>query len=483
MSNYNSFSEIEGLLGATPYVDPEWYLRFNSITLGPHQTSYQHFQETGWAEQLQPSFYFSPKWYLSKYPDIKKANMNPFSHFLLRGLSENRQTAEFVKNGKLEFPLTKANTIVRESGLFAPEWYVEKNNDVKGAGIDPLSHFNSKGFREKRAPNPIFDIQFYKLGNSDLEAFGWNPVLHYILIGSFKERSPNPLFSHAWYSSKYGPFKDGQTALSDFLSRLADRDPNPFFNTDWYLTNHPEAKTHAGGALKHYLDIGYLEGCDPSPEFDTRGYTDANMDVKASKANPLIHFLQFGQKEGRAPKPESRSAQTKLFRVGVPEYGPIEQVFSYDDKAVGSPRIAVHLHLFYPELSVELAGYLANIPIDFDLYISVPKSIRDLNAIEATFRKHLSKADLIEVWQCENRGRDMGPLFVDLASEIPKYDLLCHLHSKRSTHNFAHSDWRRFLLHHILGSKDIVQSILNQFETRPGLGLLQPPYHGALRSQ
>ncbi|MGY3446635.1 MULTISPECIES: rhamnan synthesis F family protein [unclassified Bradyrhizobium] len=483
MSKYTSFAEIENLFEATPYFDPAWYVRFNSITLAPDQTPQQHFRDVGWAAHLQPSFYFSPKWYLSKYPDIKKAGMNPFSHFLLRGINENRETAEFVKSGKLNFPPAKLASFVRESGLFSPEWYVSKNMDVASAGIDPLAHFNGKGYRENRTPNPIFDLKFYKLANSDLEAFGWNPLLHYVFVGSLKDQSPNPLFSHAWYSSKYGPFKEGQTPLADFLLHLHDRDPNPFLHSDWYLKTYADAAGYPGGPLKHYFDIGYLEGRDPSPDFDTKGYIDANMDVKASKANPLVHFALFGQKEGRAPKPELRGRQTKLFRVGVPEYGPIEQVFSHDAKVVGSPKIAVHLHLFYPELSEELAGYLANIPIDFDLYISTPKSVSDLLEIEARFRRRLPNVDLIDVWNCENRGRDMAPLFVDIVDEIAKYDLFCHLHSKRSTHNFAHSDWRRFLCHHILGSEETVRSILNQFETRPGLGLLQPPYHGALRSQ
>ncbi|MCP3476610.1 glycosyltransferase [Bradyrhizobium sp. CCGUVB1N3] len=483
MSKYTSFAEIEGLLDATPYFDPEWYVRHNSITLAPDQTPEQHFRDVGWAAHLQPSFYFSPRWYLSKYPDIKRAGMNPYSHFLLRGINEDREAAEFVKSGELTFDASKVRQIVKESGLFSSEWYVFKNKDVAGAGIDPLSHFNGKGYRENRTPNPIFDLKFYKLANSDLEAFGWNPLLHYIFVGSLKDRSPNALFSHAWYSTKYGPFNEDRTPLADFLLHLDDRDPSPFLNSDWYLKTHPDAAGYPGGPLKHYLEIGFLEGRDPSPDFDTNGYINANMDVKASKANPLVHFLLFGQKEGRAPKPEARNRQTTLFRVGVPEYGPFEQVFSYDRKVVGSPKIAVHLHLFYPELSEELADYLANIPIDFDLYISVPKSVNDLLSIEAHFRMLLPNVDLIDVWHCENRGRDMAPLFVDLADEILKYDLLCHLHSKRSAHNFAHGDWRRFLCHHILGSEELVRSILNQFETRPGLGLLHPPYHGALRSQ
>ena len=485
MSKYNSFDSIEEILTDSIYFDGDWYVRFNKIKLSSDESPLEHYKNNGWCMLLRPSFYFDPKWYVEKYSDVRAAGANPLSHFLLKGDHEGRSACANFEAGKLSFSAQQIEKIIFESKLLDKSWYLSKYSDVAQAKLSPLAHFIRNGLKENRLPNALFDPPWYASQNADIAKYHWNPLLHYILTGSVKGSTPNPFFDPEWYEANYNSKKTGLTMLADFLlgGPGRERNPNAYFDINWYLEKCPEAAEYPGGPICHYRDVGVLERRDPSPAFSTKAYVDANMDVKASRANPLVHFLRSGQLEGRSPKPILRSNEINLFRVGVPEYGPIERVFKFDEQRIGNPRIAVHLHLFYTDLADELARHLGHIPCDFDLFISVPKADVDLDALQLQFRAHLPHADLIELWPCENRGRDLAPLFVDLAAIIPRYDLFCHLHSKKSGHNLAHVDWRRFLSHHILGSKPVVASILEAFELEPNLGLLQPPYHGALRSQ
>ena len=390
-----------------------------------------------------------------------------------------------LKQGKQISRRSKLRKLSSNSKLLDEPWYLSEYSDVAEAKLSPLAHYIKNGANENRLPNALFDPAWYASQNAEVARYQWNPLLHYILIGSVKGLTPNPVFDPEWYEVNYNSSETGLTVLADFLlsGPSRQRNPNAYFDVRWYLEKCPEAAEYPGGPICHYRDVGVLERRDPSSAFSTKAYIDANMDVKASRTNPLIHFLRSGRTEGRSPKPTLRSNDIKLFRVGVPEYGPIDRVFKFDEQRIGSPRIAVHLHLFYTDLADELCKYLGHIPRDFDLFVSVPKSNVDLEALQVQFRARLPRADLIELWHCENRGRDLAPLFADLADIVPRYDLFCHFHSKKSSHNLAHADWRRFLSHHILGSRPIVASILETFELEPELGLLHPPYHGALRSQ
>ena len=101
---------------------------------------------------------------------------------------------------------------------------------------------------------------------------------------------------------------------------------------------------------------------------------------------------------------------------------------------------------------------------------------------EIRFAKGLPRCDRVVVRPVPNRGRDIAPFLVEFASELSQFDLVLHLHSKRSKHT-AHADWRRFLLHYTLGNRSIVCQILNIFNEDKAVGMVRPPYYGGLRSQ
>ncbi len=73
--------------------------------------------------------------------------------------------------------------------LFAMRWYLAKNPDVRKAGVDPLSHYQHHGWKEGRQPSPRFDGKTYLTRNPDVARAKLCPLIHYLRYGQ-KEHRP-----------------------------------------------------------------------------------------------------------------------------------------------------------------------------------------------------------------------------------------------------------------------------------------------------
>ena len=80
--------------------------------------------------------------------------------------------------------------LVQSSGLFDREWYVSAYPDVARARIDPLNHYMNTGWREGRDPGPDFATSSYLKANPDVAAAGANPLLHFLEFGQSEGRGP-----------------------------------------------------------------------------------------------------------------------------------------------------------------------------------------------------------------------------------------------------------------------------------------------------
>lgn len=72
--------------------------------------------------------------------------------------------------------------------LFSPEWYLEAYPDVAKAGVDPYTHYLEFGWREGRNPSRNFHTDSYLAANPDVRDAGVNPLLHYVLCGKAEGR-------------------------------------------------------------------------------------------------------------------------------------------------------------------------------------------------------------------------------------------------------------------------------------------------------
>jgi GT2 family glycosyltransferase len=161
----------------------------------------------------------------------------------------------------------------------------------------------------------------------------------------------------------------------------------------------------------------------------------------------------------------------------IPFDGPINNISS----AKGRPRVAVHLHLHYPDLLEEFIFFLKNIPFKYSLYVSI-SSRAEVESVAKTLSAELPLA-VVEVQSFQNKGRDIAPFLVGFGSKILDHELICHIHSKRSPHNASKADWRRQLLTNLLGSPSIVASIVTTLQESKNIGLVFPEYHHSLRGQ
>lgn len=137
----------------------------------------------------------------------------------------------------------------------------------------------------------------------------------------------------------------------------------------------------------------------------------------------------------------------------------------------GKPRLAVVVHVFYPEYWGDFAQALTELPEGTDFYITTP-------ADKLLWTRKLVQTDLptAKVVACENRGRDVGPLVELLRSQpLDQYDYVLKLHTKRSPHlSPGEGDrWRRALIRSLVPQGRVSQ-LLDHFEQHPQTGLYAP---------
>jgi hypothetical protein len=94
-----------------------------------------------------------------------------------------RLVRPFKRPDKKKERLRRQVDVLKQSGLFDPQWYLSHYPDVASAGVDPVEHYLRFGAAEGRNPSPRFDTRYYLHSNPDVAAAGVNPLLHYIQFG------------------------------------------------------------------------------------------------------------------------------------------------------------------------------------------------------------------------------------------------------------------------------------------------------------
>lgn len=128
-----------------------------------------------------------------------------------------------------------------------------------------------------------------------------------------------------------------------------------------------------------------------------------------------------------------------------------------------NPKIAVALHLHYPDLWPEFEALLEAADRQFQLFLTLT---RPDPALVQRVRARFPDA---EVTVYENRGRDIGP-FIQLLREgrLDPYDLICKLHGKKSGQSGPRmvlgEIWRLASTFDLIGSRGVVDRILAEFE-------------------
>lgn len=77
---------------------------------------------------------------------------------------------------------------VARSSLFDADWYLGRYPDVRKADLDPALHYVRWGAKEGRDPGPEFSSRGYLECHSDVRASGMNPLLHFERYGRQEKR-------------------------------------------------------------------------------------------------------------------------------------------------------------------------------------------------------------------------------------------------------------------------------------------------------
>ena len=146
--------------------------------------------------------------------------------------------------------------------------------------------------------------------------------------------------------------------------------------------------------------------------------------------------------------------------------------FLIDNKKTANCKIAIQMHIYFPETTEELIMYTNHIPYEFDCYVSTDTMEKAIYILKKF--KEQSAANKIEVQVMQNRGRDVAPFVIQIQKVIEQYEYFCHIHSKKSKHFENGDEWRIYLLQHLLGNNETVEKIIETFENNSSVGIMYP---------
>ena len=232
------------------------------------------------------------------------------------------------------------------------------------------------------------------------------------------------------------------------------------FNAKWYQ-EHYGAFPSDWLAFKDYVNKSNYANVNPSPEFDTETYLRSNVDVYHAGISPLLHFMYHGRNEGRA------------WSSAIPRWTPKDNLIPKESATWRQQKIAIVLHIFYADFVSKFAECLERFPTNLDVFVTAAsQEIADSST--ATFNK-IDRVNNVKVAVCENRGRNFGPFLVHFSKELLNYDLMCHLHSKKSLYSGREqTQWFDYQNQFLLKDKHVTSSVLRLFDEREELGIYYP---------
>lgn len=144
-------------------------------------------------------------------------------------------------------------------------------------------------------------------------------------------------------------------------------------------------------------------------------------------------------------------------------------------------KIALVMHLYFPDLVEDSFQHALSIPKEADVYITTD-SVEKKAVIMETFQK--LPCHHLEVRVIVNRGRDVSSVLVGVKDVIAQYDYVCFVHDKKTAQLKPGSVGDSFgykCFQNTLYNKTFVYNVLQTFEDNERLGLLSPPEpnHGA----
>ncbi len=144
---------------------------------------------------------------------------------------------------------------------------------------------------------------------------------------------------------------------------------------------------------------------------------------------------------------------------------------SYNIQKSPRTKLAIVVHLYYPDLWPTIKSRLNNIDVPYDLFVSVQPKDKDIN-LDRINTYHMTT----NIVAFPNRGRDVLPflLIAKKLNEEKQYTYVLKIHSKRSLHRDDGSEWLDSLLRELIPSN--ISNILHTLEKKE-TGAIGPGSH------
>ncbi|MDB5511040.1 MAG: hypothetical protein JWR08_523 [Enterovirga sp.] len=199
------------LVASSLLFDPDFY-RANA-RLREREDAAAHFCMAGWQRGLNPSLFFATAAYLTRYPDIRAAGLNPLAHYLIDGWRERRSPhPSFNVNAfcdahpDIDWTANDpAEACIRTYGSY--DW------DAEAPLLPEPSPAVAAGCRA------LFDEAFYRSYYPEVME-GWtDPYLHYMAVGHIKDCDPSPGFDTAAYRAVAGLARSQANPLAHYVEQ------------------------------------------------------------------------------------------------------------------------------------------------------------------------------------------------------------------------------------------------------------------------
>ena len=201
----------------------------------------------------------------------------------------------------------------------------------------------------------------------------------------------------------------------------------------------------------------------PIMGFSPHIYQEQHQELeKAPFPNHFSHWIRAGRPAGRWYR--------DIIRFGT---SPVRQ------DATNKLKVALHVHLHYPDILDEILTRIQRNITRPDLLVTVTSD----EGLDYVTRKLRGYSDgKTDVRRVPNLGRDFGPMITEFGSMLHEYDVVGHIHGKKSVEISGSGSpaplgdvWREFLFENLVGGKTAaIDEIVTVFCQRRDVGLIFP---------
>ena len=165
----------------SPLFDAAYYAKEYAGHINNHEDLITDFMTSYPAELRDPSVFFSCAYYLNCYPDVQRAGLHPFVHYLVYGQREGRKELSKV--------LIDVYRRLERSSLFDAAYYAQKYAGHINNHEDLITDFIISYPAELRDPSALFSSVYYLNQYPDVQRAGVHPLVHYLVDGQREARA------------------------------------------------------------------------------------------------------------------------------------------------------------------------------------------------------------------------------------------------------------------------------------------------------